>query len=79
MRENLWTQEQVAKLKRMWCDKSLSARDIAKVIGKSRCAVLGKINRLGLSNRSELKGRNDYRKKPLTPHQRCIMDIGVFR
>lgn len=43
----LWTEEQVADLKRRWPNES--AREIATEIGVTRNAVLGKIHRLGLS------------------------------
>lgn len=53
-----WTEERVELLKKLWAD-GLSATEIEKRLGGvTRNAVLGKINRLGLSN---------TRKKALTP------------
>ncbi|MBX2856057.1 MAG: GcrA cell cycle regulator [Rhodobacteraceae bacterium] len=47
-----WTDERVEKLKELWAD-GLTASQIAKALGGvSRNAVIGKVHRLGLSNRS---------------------------
>lgn len=46
-----WTEPAVETLKTLWSDESLSAAVIARRLGVSRNAVLGKIHRLGLSNR----------------------------
>lgn len=47
-----WTDERVEILKEMWADGS-SASEIAKKLGGvTRNAVIGKVHRLGLSNRS---------------------------
>jgi len=46
-----WTDERVEKLKELWSD-GMSASQIAKVLGGvTRNAVIGKVHRLGLSNR----------------------------
>jgi GcrA cell cycle regulator len=46
-----WTDERVDKLKELWAD-GMSASQIAKVMGGvTRNAVIGKVHRLGLSNR----------------------------
>ena len=48
-----WTDERVETLKRMWADGQ-SASQIAKELGGvTRNAVIGKVHRLGLSNRSD--------------------------
>ncbi|MEM6588664.1 MAG: GcrA family cell cycle regulator [Pseudomonadota bacterium] len=47
-----WTEERVEKLKKMWVEGQ-SASQIAKELGGvTRNAVIGKVHRLGLSNRS---------------------------
>ena len=47
-----WSDERVAILKKMWLDGN-SASEIAKELGDiTRNAVIGKVHRLGLSNRS---------------------------
>ena len=47
-----WTEERVEKLKKMW-GEGQSASQIAKELGGvTRNAVIGKVHRLGLSNRS---------------------------
>ena len=46
-----WTDERVEKLKELWGD-GMSASQIAKALGGvTRNAVIGKVHRLGLSNR----------------------------
>lgn len=48
-----WTDERVETLKRMWSEGQ-SASQIAKELGQvTRNAVIGKVHRLGLSNRDE--------------------------
>ncbi|MEO1275782.1 MAG: GcrA family cell cycle regulator, partial [Pseudomonadota bacterium] len=47
-----WTEERVEKLKELWAE-GMSASKIAKELGGvTRNAVIGKIHRLGLSNRA---------------------------
>lgn len=47
-----WTDERVEKLKELWAE-GISASQIAKVLGGvTRNAVIGKVHRLGLSNRA---------------------------
>lgn len=46
-----WTDERIALLRRLWSE-GFSASEIARQIGSTtRCAVLGKVNRLGLVRR----------------------------
>ena len=48
-----WTDERVETLKRMWAEGQ-SASQIAKELGGvTRNAVIGKVHRLGLSNRND--------------------------
>ncbi len=58
-----WTDERVDKLKELWAE-GMSASQIAKVMGGvTRNAVIGKVHRLGLSNRGP--GHEDGR--PVEP------------
>jgi GcrA cell cycle regulator len=51
-----WTDERVEKLKELWGD-GMSASQIAKILGAvTRNAVIGKVHRLGLSNRGTTSG-----------------------
>ena len=43
-----WTDEQIAELKRLWCANELTTAQIGKKIGRTKNAVIGKANRLGL-------------------------------
>jgi len=60
-----WTDERVETLKRMWSDGQ-SASQIAKELGGvTRNAVIGKVHRLGLSNR--VGGKDDEDEAAVTP------------
>ncbi|MFQ5567414.1 MAG: GcrA family cell cycle regulator [Paracoccaceae bacterium] len=51
-----WTDDRVEKLKQLWGD-GMSASQIAKALGGvTRNAVIGKVHRLGLSNRGAAPG-----------------------
>lgn len=59
-----WTDERVETLKRMWAEGQ-SASQIAKELGGvTRNAVIGKVHRLGLSNRAP-GGREDEDEAPV--------------
>ncbi|MFM2388708.1 MAG: hypothetical protein RLZZ437_263, partial [Pseudomonadota bacterium] len=59
-----WTDERVETLKRMW-GEGQSASQIAKELGGvTRNAVIGKVHRLGLSNRAP-GGREDEDDTPV--------------
>ena len=58
-----WTDERVEKLKELWSD-GMSASQIAKVLGGvTRNAVIGKVHRLGLSNRGPAVSGGDDAKQ----------------
>jgi GcrA cell cycle regulator len=65
-----WTDERVEKLKELWGD-GMSASQIAKALGGvTRNAVIGKVHRLGLSNRGATSGGHaalDSTKKAVKP------------
>ncbi|HEY8616064.1 GcrA family cell cycle regulator [Phenylobacterium sp.] len=46
-----WTDERVARLERLWL-AGCSGAEIARALGVSRCAVLGKVHRLGLQRKA---------------------------
>ncbi|MEZ5885305.1 MAG: GcrA family cell cycle regulator [Paracoccaceae bacterium] len=59
-----WTDERVELLKKMW-GEGQSASQIAKELGSvTRNAVIGKVHRLGLSNRVEGKGKEEEAEAP---------------
>jgi GcrA cell cycle regulator len=59
-----WTDERVETLKRMWIDGQ-SASQIAKELGGvTRNAVIGKVHRLGLSNRGPGTGADSEAAEP---------------
>jgi GcrA cell cycle regulator len=62
-----WTDERVETLKRMWAEGQ-SASQIAKELGGvTRNAVIGKVHRLGLSNRvGGTGGRDEVEEEPVT-------------
>lgn len=62
----LWSDEQTTLLERLW-KEGLTASQIGDRIGVSRCAVLGKVHRLGLRGRvfpSRDGDRQVFRKEP---------------
>ncbi|MCR9087279.1 MAG: GcrA cell cycle regulator [Rhodobacteraceae bacterium] len=59
-----WTEERVEILKRMW-GEGQSASQIAKELGGvTRNAVIGKVHRLGLSNRTQTGAKPDSPSEP---------------
>ena len=61
-----WTDERVELLKKMW-GEGQSASQIAKELGGvTRNAVIGKVHRLGLSNRTPTAAKSDVKSKPAT-------------
>ena len=62
-----WTDERVEKLKELWAE-GMSASQIAKSLGGvTRNAVIGKVHRLGLSNRGTGGGQPAEEAKPAKP------------
>ena len=62
-----WTDERVELLKKMWGDGQ-SASQIAKELGGvTRNAVIGKVHRLGLSNRTAANGKPAAAETPAKP------------
>ena len=61
-----WTDDENATLREMWRD-GRSGSQIAAVLGKSRCAVLGKVNRLELKARLLPPGQRRKPAHPLSP------------
>ena len=56
-----WTDETVEELRKLW-DKGLTANEIAKVLGVTKNAIVGKVHRLCLKARPspiKLKGENE--------------------
>ncbi|MEM6888324.1 MAG: GcrA family cell cycle regulator [Pseudomonadota bacterium] len=61
-----WTDERVEMLKKMWSEGQ-SASQIAKELGGvTRNAVIGKVHRLGLSNRTAAAAKAEPKSKPAT-------------
>jgi GcrA cell cycle regulator len=61
-----WTDERVELLKKMW-GEGQSASQIAKELGGvTRNAVIGKVHRLGLSNRTPTATKSDVKSKSAT-------------
>jgi len=59
-----WTDERVEKLKELW-GEGMSASQIAKLLGAvTRNAVIGKVHRLGLSNRGAAPGGQPVAEEP---------------
>ena len=62
-----WTDERVETLKKMWAEGQ-SASQIAKELGGvTRNAVIGKVHRLGLSNRTAEAAKPEVEEAPAAP------------
>lgn len=57
MREDLWTQAEIAQLRRMFADGN-SPSAIASTMGRTRNAVIGRLNRMGLRCKPEVTKRS---------------------
>ena len=70
-----WTDDAVETLERLWGDPDLSAALIAKRLGVTRNAVLGKIHRLGLSKprASRPPGARTPEPRPSRLERRCAV------
>ena len=47
---SFWTEERITRLRKLWLADEMSCAEIGQLLGTSRNSVIGKINRLGLSN-----------------------------
>ena len=62
-----WSDDEIALLKVLWDEDRLSAAQMSDKFGKTRNAILGKANRLGLSSK---KPTRQIRGQALTPKPR---------
>ena len=62
--DSSWSDDRIERLRTLWADDELSASDIARRLGITRNAVLGKIHRLGLSNRRPPAGPRSIVPRP---------------
>ncbi len=58
-----WTDERIKQLKQLWSEGQSASKIAEKLGGVTRNAVIGKIHRLGLSNRSENSEKKIIMKK----------------
>ncbi len=67
-----WTDKKIEKLKKLW-EKGLSTAEIGKKLDFSKNAIVGKVHRLGLSNRgSPIKTNKDKNPKPSTKTENVL-------
>jgi hypothetical protein len=50
---NVWNPALCAELKRLWEEENWTGGQIAKELGFTRCAIMGKVRRLGLARRND--------------------------
>jgi hypothetical protein len=70
-RNTPWQPETIERLKDLWTQRQLSAAGIANVLGLSRNAVLGKVDRLHLPSHADMNG-SPRRHAPPQKKQRRI-------
>ena len=58
-----WTEERIKELRQLWSEGQSASKIAEKLGGVTRNAVIGKIHRLGLSNRSENSEKKIITKK----------------
>jgi GcrA cell cycle regulator len=71
-----WTKERIELLKKLW-GSGKTAAEIAEALGDvTRNAVIGKANRLGLSQKAPTAAPPKPKKKSLPSHRSCQWPIG---
>ena len=58
-----WTDERIKQLRQLWSEGQSASKIAEKLGGVTRNAVIGKVHRLGLSNRSENSEKKIITKK----------------
>ncbi|WP_169566138.1 GcrA family cell cycle regulator [Sneathiella limimaris] len=71
-----WTEERIEKLKSLWGSGKTAAEIAEELGGVTRNAVIGKANRLGLSNKSSTTAAPKAKKKAVPAHRACQWPIG---
>lgn len=75
---DLWTEEENRTLKRLW-GSGMTARHIAAEIGRSRGAVIGRANRLGMSKPKAKKPEPIVVElAPLSQEEGCQFPLGDY-
>ncbi len=74
----VWDEARIDRLKQLWAD-GRSGSQIAELLGVSRCAILGKVNRLGLPGRATTSRAKNKRKSslPLKPTRLSCKPVQV--
>ena len=65
-----WTEARVALLKHMWNEERRTASECGRILGISRCAVIGKVHRLGLTGRAVVQRAYGQRYSHVKPPPR---------
>ena len=71
-----WTDERIETLKKLWGSGKTAAEIAEELGGVTRNAVIGKANRLGLSNKSSTAAAPKAKKKKVPAHKACQWPIG---
>ncbi len=72
---SVWTDKKIEKLKVLW-DKGIPTAEIGKKLGFSKNAIVGKVHRLGLSNRnSPIKTSSSLVKKDVVKNVEKIKNV----
>ena len=62
-----WTEERIIELKQLWAEGQSASKIAEKLGGVTRNAVIGKIHRLGLSNRVDSQDKPAVTRKEVDP------------
>lgn len=63
----IWTTKDDTALRKLWADKKLSTREMGLRLGRSKNAVIGRANRLGLAARAKSRPPKPVNDKPKRP------------
>lgn len=77
----MWTEPRIEMLKKLWADGLSASQIAAEINGVSRCAILGKVHRLGLPERKSriaAAERRIHNARPVRRARRSVVNKRVI-